>query len=227
MSAASFVVILPVKPPALGKSRLRGLPDSQRRDLAAAFARDTAAAARRTPGVVAVLAVTDDFRFARELAADGCDVIPDGASEDLNATLRQAAAEVGRRWPGATPVTVCADLPALVPDDLAAALDEVAGPTFVRDADGTGTTVYAAPADRFEPHFGPGSAARHVETGAREVVAPATTLRLDVDDLGDLGSALVLGVGPHTAHAMSGETSAGHANGGPPEGDPPSPTRSG
>ena len=53
---------------------------------------------------------------------DGCEVIPDGASEDLNATLRQAAAEVGRRWPGATPVTLCADLPALVPDDLAAAL---------------------------------------------------------------------------------------------------------
>ena len=95
MSAASFVVILPVKPPALGKSRLRGLPDAQRRDLAAAFARDTAAAARRTPGVVAVLAVTDDFSFAGELAEDGCEVIPDGVSQDLNATLRQAAASEG------------------------------------------------------------------------------------------------------------------------------------
>lgn len=217
MSTASFVVILPVKPPALGKSRLRGLPDAQRRDLAAAFARDTAAAARRTPGVLAVLVVTDDFRFARELAEDGCEVIPDGTSEDLNAILRQAAAEAGRRWPGATPVTLCADLPALVPDDLAAALDEVAGPTFVRDADGTGTTVYAAPVDRFEPRFGPGSAALHLQGGAREVVAPAPTLRLDVDDLGDLGGALVLGVGPHTEHAMSGKTSGGHANGGPPE----------
>lgn len=214
MSAASFVVILPVKPPALGKSRLRGLPDAQRRDLAAAFARDTAAAARRTPGVVAVLAVTDDFRFARELAEDGCEVIPDGATQDLNATLRQAAAEAERRWPGATPVALCADLPSLVPDDLAAALDEVAGPTFVRDAAGTGTTAYAAPTGRFEPRFGPGSADRHIEAGAREVAAPATTLRLDVDDLQDLGGALVLGVGPHTELTMS----AGHANGGPPEG---------
>jgi 2-phospho-L-lactate/phosphoenolpyruvate guanylyltransferase len=226
MSAASFVVILPVKPPALGKSRLRGLPDAQRRDLAAAFARDTAAAARRTPGVVAVLAVTDDAHFARDLAADGCAVMPDGASLDLNAVLRQAAAEAGRRWPGATPVTLCADLPALVPDDLAAALEEVVGPTFVRDAAGTGTTAYAAPADRFEPHFGPGSAARHLETGAREVVARATTLRLDVDDLGDLAGALALGVGPHTEDAMSGRDgrgdpdggNSGQANGGPPEG---------
>ncbi|WP_082623893.1 2-phospho-L-lactate guanylyltransferase [Nocardioides sp. Soil805] len=218
MSAASFVVILPVKPPALGKSRLRGLPDAQRRDLAAAFARDTAAAARRTPGVVAVLAVTDDFRFARELAQDGCEVIPDGAGEDLNATLRQAAAEADRRWPGATPVALCADLPALVPDELASALQEVSGPTFVRDAAGTGTTTYAAPPDRFEPHFGPDSAARHLRAGAREVVAPVRTLRLDVDDLGDLGGALVLGVGAHTEDAMSTQPQPGDADGGPPLG---------
>ena len=64
----SFVVIVPVKPPARGKSRLDALPATQRRDLAAAFARDTVAAARRTPRVVAVLVVTDDFRFAAELA---------------------------------------------------------------------------------------------------------------------------------------------------------------
>lgn len=215
MSAASFVVILPVKPPALGKSRLRGLPDAQRRDLAAAFARDTAAAARRTPGVVAVLAVTDDHRFASELAQDGCEVIPDGASEDLNAVLRQAAAEADRRWPGVVAVTLCADLPALVPDDLAAALREVDGPSFVRDATGTGTTAYAAAVDVFDPRFGPGSAAEHLRAGAREVVAPARTLRLDVDDLGDLGSALALGVGPFTEEAMSGPR-PGDADGGPP-----------
>ncbi len=218
MSAASFVVILPVKPPALGKSRLRGLPDTQRRNLAAAFARDTAAAARRTPGVVAVLAVTDDFRFAHELAHDGCEVIPDGVSEDLNAVLRQAAAEVDRRWPGVTPVALCADLPALVPDDLACALQEVAGPTFVRDAAGTGTSAYAAPVDLFEPHFGPGSAARHLQDGAREVVSPARTLRLDVDDLGDLGGALVLGVGPHTEDALSVRPGTTDADGEPPRG---------
>jgi 2-phospho-L-lactate guanylyltransferase len=58
------------------------------------------------------------------------------------------------------------------------------------------------------------------------VVAPAATLRLDVDDLGDLGGALVLGVGPHTEEALSGGQPGvdvggelgGDADGGPPEG---------
>lgn len=198
MSQQSFVVIVPVKPPALGKSRLRGLPDGRRRDLAAAFARDTVAAALGTEGVAGVLAVTDDHRFARELAGDGCAVIPDGASDDLNATLRQAAAEACRRWPGTVPVALCADLPALSVADLGTALALVSGPTFVRDAAGTGTTLYAAELARFASSFGSGSAGRHREAGATEVVAPVPTLRHDVDDLSDLEAAVALGVGVHT-----------------------------
>lgn len=194
-----FVVIVPVKPPARGKTRLHALPAELRRELAAAFARDTVAAARRAPGVEAVLAVTDDFRFAADLRADGCEVIPDGVSQDLNATLRQAAAEAGRRWPGAVPVALCADLACLTSDDLAAALGEVDGPAFVRDAAGTGTTMYAAPLASFAPEFGLDSAALHASHGAREITAPVPTMRLDVDEPGDLGQALALGVGAHTA----------------------------
>jgi 2-phospho-L-lactate guanylyltransferase len=195
----SFVVIVPVKPPARGKSRLDALPASQRRDLAAAFALDTVAAARRTPRVEAVLVVTDDFRFAADLRHGGCEVIPDGVSDDLNATLRQAAAEAGRRWPGAVPVALCADLPCLTSDDLAAALDDVDGPVFVRDTAGTGTTMYAAPLATFDPAFGVDSAALHVAHGAREIGVPVPTLRLDVDEPVDLHHAVVLGVGSHTA----------------------------
>lgn len=195
----SFVVIVPVKPPARGKSRLDALPASQRRDLAAAFALDTVAAARRTPQVEAVLVVTDDFRFAADLRDNGCEVIPDGVSDDLNATLRQAAAEAGRRWPEAVPVALCADLPCLTIDDLAVALADVDGPAFVRDAAGTGTTMYAAPLATFDPAFGVDSAALHVTHGAREIGVPVPTLRLDVDEPADLDHAVVLGVGPHTA----------------------------
>ncbi|UUZ59868.1 2-phospho-L-lactate guanylyltransferase [Nocardioides sp. B-3] len=195
----SFVVIVPVKPPARAKSRLDALPADRRRDLAAAFAGDTVAAARHTPRVAAVLVVTDDHLFAAQLRADGCEVIPDGVSDDLNATLQQAAAETGRRWPDAVPVALCADLPCLSRDDLAAALDEVDGPSFVRDAAGTGTTMYAAPLASFDPSFGHNSAALHVTHGAREVLAPAPTLRLDVDDPVDPEHALGLGVGEHTA----------------------------
>ncbi len=200
-SQESFVVIVPVKPPSRGKSRLEALPAGQRRSLAAAFARDTAVAAMRTPGVEAVLVVTDDFRFAADLRADGCEVIPDGVANDLNATLRQAAAEASRRWPDATPVALCADLPCLSSDDLQRALADVEGPSFVRDSAGSGTTTYAAPYACFRPSFGLDSAALHVAGGAHEVMATAPTLRLDVDDPADLARALLVGVGEHTARA--------------------------
>lgn len=206
-SATRCVVVVPVKPPVFGKSRLAGLPDEQRRELAEAFALDTVEAAAATPGVAHVLVVTDDFRLATAMRGIGAEVMPDGASDDLNATLVQAAAEAARRWPDAVPVALCADLPGLRAAELAEVLDEVVPlvredrPAFVRDRIGTGTTVYAAPAGRFSPRFGTDSAARHLEDGAVEVGADASSVRADVDDLVDLGAALVAGVGPRTTRA--------------------------
>ncbi|MCF6377120.1 2-phospho-L-lactate guanylyltransferase [Nocardioides KLBMP 9356] len=206
-SAPTCVVVVPVKPPALGKSRLVGMGDEQRRELAEAFALDTVAAAAATDGVEAVLVVTDDFRLAARLRGTGVEVMPDGVSEDLNETLVQAAAEVVRRWPDAVPVALCADLPGLRPDELASVLVEAARhvsagrAVFVRDRAGVGTTAYAAPAGSFAPSFGIGSAAAHERAGAVEVGSDATSVRTDVDDLADLGAALVAGVGPHTTRA--------------------------
>jgi 2-phospho-L-lactate guanylyltransferase len=201
MSASeSFVVIVPVKPPARGKSRLATLPDDQRRDLAAAFALDTVAACLAARSVRAVLVPTDDHRFAAELRAAGCEVMPDGASDDLNAALVQAAAEVRRRWPGARPVVVCADLPCLTPDDLDAVLASVpeGSPAFVPDLGASGTTLYTAPSGSFDPSFGFRSAAAHAEAGALELQAPVG-VRRDVDTEEDLLAALALGAGRHTA----------------------------
>lgn len=198
----TFAVLVPVKPPTYGKSRLADLPEEQRRELARAFALDTVSAALRTRGVAHVLVVTDDFRFAGELGDLGCTVIPDGTSDDLNATLVQACAEAGRRWPDALPVALPADLPCLQPDELADVLDRLdpGHASFVRDLAGTGTTLYAAPAASFDPRFGPGSASAHLDAGAEEVAA-GESVRRDVDDLADLAAALVRGVGPHTAAA--------------------------
>ena len=120
---ARCVVVVPVKPPALGKSRLVGMSDEQRRQLAEAFALDTVEAASSARGVEAVLVVTDDFRLAAAVRELGCAVVPDGVSNDLNATLVQGAAEVVRRWPGAVPVALCADLPGLRSDELADVLE--------------------------------------------------------------------------------------------------------
>ena len=200
---ARFAVLVPVKPPAFAKSRLRDLGDDARRDLAAAFAVDTVTAAAACPLVDRVLVVTDDHELARGLADLGVDVIPDGTSDDLNGTLALAAAEMHRRRPDLRLVALCADLPALRPEELAAAL--AAAPedvmAFVADADGLGTTAVVAPSlDLFRPAFGPASRQRHLDAGAHEVDGvDVPTLRRDVDDRDDLVEALRLGVGPSTS----------------------------
>jgi 2-phospho-L-lactate guanylyltransferase len=207
---ARYAVLVPVKPPAVGKSRLSGLDGgAARRRLAESFAQDTVLACLRAGLVEQVLVVTDDAEFSYVLSSLGCTAIPDGVSGDLNATLRQAAAEARRRWPDLVPIAVCADLPALRTEDL----DEVLGgltnahPAFVPDAAGIGTTMYVAEHDEFDPHFGPESRAAHLDAGARELLDAPASVRRDVDDPADLDEAVVLGVGPSTAVALLGADS--------------------
>jgi len=206
MKRPQFVAVVPVKPPAVGKSRMREVTDDQRVRLAACFALDVVAACLATPSVARVLAVTDDARFAADLEAAGCAVVPDGVAGDLNETLRLAALEAARRWPELVPVAVCADLPALRPADLEAALSAWPGlaPGFVGDTDGLGTTMYVAPVDAFSPAFGAHSRDAHVAAGADELAGELATLRRDVDDLHSLVAARRLGLGPRTSDVVAG-----------------------
>lgn len=199
----SFVVLVPVKRPAVGKSRLAPAGEALRQSLAVAFARDTLAAAARTPGVVAVVAVTDSPELGHHAALDGYVVLPDAGA--LNPALQVAAREARRRWPAATPVALCADLPALSPDELSRALRSAPPgvPAFVPDTAGVGTTTYLAPYDAFAPAFGPESRVAHLRAGAVEITGDLPGLRLDVDDLADLERAVAAGVGPHTAQALA------------------------
>ena len=197
-----YVVLVPVKPPALGKSRLGGslgLGGPERRALAAAIALDTVEACRAATLVSEVLAVTDDAGFSADLAAIGCATIPDGTSDDLNSTLRLAAAEAHRRWPDLVPVALLGDLPALRAAELYTALGSIepGASAYVADADGSGTTLYTAAYADFAPRFGAGSAVAHSAV-AEEVEGALPGLRRDVDDLQDLRQAWELGVGPRT-----------------------------
>lgn len=204
-SAARYAVLVPVKPPAVGKSRLAGLDGgAARRLLAESFAQDTVLACLRAGTVQELLVVTDDAHFSYVLSALGCTAIPDGVSGDLNGTLRQAAAEARRRWPDLLPVAICADLPALRADDLDEVLAglDTTRPSFVPDAAGVGTTLYVAGHDEFDPHFGPGSRAAHLASGARELQDAPASVRRDVDDPADLAEAVALGVGPSTTVAL-------------------------
>ena len=208
MSAPLFCVLVPVKPPAVAKSRLSAVGDEARRDLVTAFAADTVTAALGCPLVAVVLAVTDDVVLAHGLAGFGAHVLPDGTSDDLNASLGQAAAEAARRWPDLAVAALCADLPALRAVDLAVALAAAseAGRAFVPDAEGQGTTLVASVSVAgFTPCFGPDSRAAHLAAGLHEIAdLEVPSLRRDVDTPVDLDAARELGVGPRTAQVTAG-----------------------
>jgi 2-phospho-L-lactate guanylyltransferase len=202
-----FGVLVPVKPPAIAKSRLTDLGDEVRRSLAFAFAADTVQTVLSCDRVERVLAVTDDHTLAARLSGLGCDAVPDAVADDLNASLVQAAAELLRRRSGLALAAVCADLPALRADELGAALDAAAdhrGMCFVADHERTGTTLVAAPdLESFRPRFGHRSRTDHLATAAELDLDAVPSLRRDVDTPRDLHEAVGLGVGRHTREALA------------------------
>jgi 2-phospho-L-lactate/phosphoenolpyruvate guanylyltransferase len=223
----SWTVLLPVKVLARAKSRLAVLAGDRRRELALALASDTVAAVVACPAVARVVVVTSDPVAGPLLAALGAVVVSDepgmpavpgvpgvpgvpdaqdglGVQDALNAALRHGAAVAARRWPGNGLAALTADLPAVSPGELAAAL-RAAGTApgraaFVPDAAGVGTTLYAVPpGGQFRPLFGGASRARHAASGATELDLDGLAgLRRDVDTPDDLRAALCLGAGPRT-----------------------------
>lgn len=190
-------VVIPVKPAAIGKSRLQ-VPGVDREALARAIALDTIDAVTRATRVAAVVVVTDDA----EIRAAGPGVVRD-PGEGLNAAI---ATGIDAVRASAGPVAPCAvllgDIPSLRPADLDAALALAAAqdaPGAVPDADGTGTTLLARASSEIL-RFGADSFARHLAAGAAALgIPPASTLRHDVDTAAQLEAARALGLGPRTA----------------------------
>ena len=204
--ARSWGVVVPVKHLALAKTRLRPYDDASRRALALAMAEDVVAACTACDLVAAVLVVSSDPDVVAALARLGATTAPDDPDDGLNPALEHGAELLRSRSPGLGVAALAADLPALRPADLAAALGQVAAGTrgVVADAPGTGTTLLAAaPGAPLGAGYGPGSLARHTGGGARRLRA-ACGLRLDVDTPQDLARALGLGVGPRTAAVAAG-----------------------
>ena len=193
----SWTIVIPVKSPATAKTRLAAaVPPALRAELARAFALDTIAAALASQQVSRVIVVGDDPSIA-----GGAEFLtePEGG-QGLLAAVHQGINRARAASNGPVAVLL-GDLPALTPDELDAALGAAAGHplAFVRDADGTGTTLATAAAGRpFEPRFGLDSAALHVADGYVELEASAGLTR-DVDTVDALAQALALGVGRHTS----------------------------
>ncbi|GAA3284929.1 NTP transferase domain-containing protein [Dactylosporangium vinaceum] len=110
------------------------------------------------------------------------------------------------RGVGVAVVALTADLPAMRPEDLEAALVAAARAgrrAFVPDLEGTGTVLLAAPAgEALAPQFGPGSAAAHQRSGAVRLDGDWPSLRRDVDTAADLDAAARLGLGAHTGQVL-------------------------
>lgn len=199
----TWSLVIPVKVLALAKTRLAPLAGPHRADLALAMAADTVAAGLACRAAGRVIVVTDDERAAVLLRQLGAVITADLPARGLNPALRHGAGVAAASWPQAGIAAVAADLPALRPDELERGLQAAAAwpQAFLPDAAGTGTTLYTArPGARFEPLFGPGSAARHRAAGVAELVLPGVvSVRRDVDAAADLHEAATLGLGPRTA----------------------------
>jgi len=213
----TWSLVIPVKLLARAKSRLTGLPATARAELVLAMAADTVAAAMAASAVASVIVVTDDPEVRAQMSGLGAEVVADEPAAGLNPALRFGAAFARGQWPDRGVAGLAGDLPALRPAERTVALRaaELAGQAFVPDAEGTGTTLYAAAAGTdFEPRFGAQSRARHLAAGAAELdVAQLTGLRRDVDTAADLRLAAGIGLGARTAALLAATTGLPGAEG--------------
>lgn len=228
-AAAGWHVVIPVKPAAVGKSRL-AVPGVDRVALARAIARDTVAAVARSTRVAEVVVVTADGPWPdlearapeiprepdRKAPADPelaespvLRFVAESAPRGLAPAIRAGLATLDPRRPRAV---LLGDLPALRPSDLdaALALAEAVPRGLVADAEGTGSTLITAlPAVALEPAFGEGSAARHRALAHADLdVGSGSTLRRDVDTLAQLRAATALGLGARTTALLASLTPA-------------------
>ncbi|SEM36634.1 2-phospho-L-lactate guanylyltransferase [Streptacidiphilus jiangxiensis] len=202
MTTPKTTVVIPLKPPSVGKSRLAPAVGALRPRLALAFALDTVVAARGCAAVARVVAVCDDEQAGAQLALAGALVIPDSPAAGLNAAVAHGARYAREALDAGAVAAMSADLPALRPDELARVLTAASAHprAFLADTQGIGTTVLAAGANvPLAPLFGGASRAAHAASGAVELdLDGVPSVRRDVDTGEDLRVALALGAGRHT-----------------------------
>lgn len=187
-----WTVLIPLKPPAIGKSRL-AVPDRDRRRLARAIALDTLEAACACPHVDQAVIVSSDPSWD---LPRGARLVLEPRTTTIDAAIALGLATVPEHAPRAV---LLGDVPGLDSADLSQALD-AAGRVdrgLVRDVEGTGTTLLTArPGVRLTTAFGADSALHHQHLGHQDLPLRTTsTLRRDVDTVDHLSWRL----GPRTS----------------------------
>lgn len=214
---ADMHALIAVKELARAKSRLAAdFAPGDREQLVLAMLRDTLAAIRDVPHIASITVVTPDAAVSEAAADCGADVYPepplDSAAdqypaERLNDALRAVAAHL-RATKGAVDIVVLqADLPSLLPAEVAEAIEAapIGRRSIVVDHRGIGTCalILRDPTAALDPLFGKSSAQRHTAAGAHALSGRWPGLRLDVDTVEDLALAQQLGLGPATAKLVS------------------------
>ena len=200
-----WTVVVPAKRLAAAKTRLQPLTARagvDHAELVLALLADTVRAALDCPRVGSVVVVTDEPAAAGLACALGARTVADEPDRGLNPALEHGARQAG----GSAVAALSSDLPALRPEELAAALTaaESLPRSFVADGQGTGTTLLAAVGTPLRPRFGRGSAAAHHRDGAVPLAGTWPGLLRDVDTPADLRAALDLGSGARTAELVRG-----------------------
>ncbi|MGM7666601.1 2-phospho-L-lactate guanylyltransferase [Microbacterium sp. A93] len=178
-----WTVLIPLKPPATGKSRL-AVPDRDRPPLAQAIALDTLAAACACPRVEEVIVISSDPSWD---LPRGARLVLEPRTTTIDAAIALGLATVSEHAPRAV---LLGDLSGLDPADLSEALDAAGGLDrgLVRDVEGTGTTLLTSRSGvRLTTAFGTDSALHHQHLGHADLpIRTASTLRRDVDTVDHL-----------------------------------------
>ena len=184
----SVFALVPVKDPALGKSRLAAVLDARaREDLSLRLTRQTFECCASAFGAERTVVVTASASIVAEAVARGLVVAGERSPGDLNAALALAARHATARGAQAL-LVVPVDLVLLTPDGLRAVSSalEAPGCVLVPDRHGVGTNLFGvrpARADLFR--FGKRSLDEHrraaAEAGLEVRVHADATLALDLD----------------------------------------------
>jgi 2-phospho-L-lactate guanylyltransferase len=193
----SLTAIVPVKPFAEAKTRLRRvLSDEERCALARAMLARTLSVIGRVGEIRQTLVVSRDPQALEEARGLGARPLLETGAGDLNAALREASEEAVREGADAI-LVIPADLPLLTLEDVRALVDLRSRPPVIvvapdRLKRGTNALLLSPPA-LIEYSFGDESFGRHVAqaeaSGARLEICESPGLRLDVDGPDDLAMA--------------------------------------
>lgn len=185
----SVWAIIPVKPLRLAKSRLSEVMTPEERQIfAESLLRHVLGVVRSVPQVAGTLVISRDNKVLSIARDYGANTVQESGNPELNAALTRAT-NVIATWRSTAVLVLPADLPLIVPEDIARIIemgqDE---PSVViatdRNEDGT-NALFLRPPGLIPYAYGPGSYRRHIDLAVQVGVTArqyhSARLQLDID----------------------------------------------